>query len=236
MDDREREGDAEEGGGDCEVKEEEVERVLFVLDLEIPSSFARFEGEDSSFAFPFPLSIPLILESSSIGSSTRLPPCSIPPKLIADPVSSVVNPFVVLIELVELSALCLAFLPTAKVLVLLELRILIRSESSPPPSISIIFLVNNACAEFDDVELEDVAEPVAERLRVLEEEEEAEGPTKSWSSGLLEDEVTGGAGREGGALQDIEGLGSGGGPAEREDSGGTRWRGIETGVSLVSVL
>ena len=36
-----------------------------------------------------------------------------------------------------------------------------------------------------------------------EEEEEEEGPTKSWSRGLLEDEVTGGAGREGGALHDI---------------------------------
>jgi len=41
-------------------------------------------------------------------------------------------------------------------------------------------------------------------LRVREEEEEEEeGPTKSWSRGLLEDEVTGGAGREGGALHDI---------------------------------
>lgn len=143
MEERDIEGDAEEGG-DCEVKEEEVERVLFVLNLAEPSSFARFEDEEDSFAFPFPLSIPFMLESSSIGSSTEPFSCSIPFRLIADPVSSAVTPFVVLIELVELPALCLAFLPTAKVLLLLELRILTRSDSSPPPSISIIFLVNNA--------------------------------------------------------------------------------------------
>lgn len=143
MEDRDREGDAEEGG-DWEVKEEEVERVLFVLDLEAPSSFARFEDEEDSFAFPFPLAVSCILASPSIGSSTKPFSCSIPLKLIADPVSSAVTPLVVLIELVELSALCRAFLPTAKVLLLLELRILFRSDSSPPPSISIIFLVNNA--------------------------------------------------------------------------------------------
>jgi len=168
---REEEEEAEEDG-----PERVVDSWLFVRGRGL-FNLARLEGEGGSVAFPFPLSIVFVVDSSSCSIASSVLPPLIALKLNSDPSTSTWFPLVVAMLLVELPALCLA----VPILFLEFFPFDLSSSFPPPPSISCIFLLNKACAvppEADPSKVED-EEGFREREEVEVVMEEEEGPTNN---------------------------------------------------------